>query len=319
MRRRGFTLVELLVVIAIIGVLVSLLLPAVQAAREAARRMQCANNLKQLALGMHNFESARGHLPPGLNLPISSQSGAVFPSNALVTSGKIKQPKYPNQFGSWFVYTMPYFEQSNLQDRWDFSVRDYGNANGPNSTAASVVPFFLCPSDQGEPVVTYTTGGTTYYYGANSYVANAGVKSWFISTATFDGVFQINSQTRFAAITDGTSNTILLGERFHFDREWADLPNRRGWGWANYNAPQDLFAGALQPINYRLPLGSGPNPSFTLQDNRLSSFSSGHPGGANVAVCDGSVRLLSNTSAGDLAVLQRLVRPQDGEVATFGN
>jgi prepilin-type N-terminal cleavage/methylation domain-containing protein/prepilin-type processing-associated H-X9-DG protein len=319
MRRRGFTLVELLVVIAIIGVLVSLLLPAVQAAREAARRMSCSNNLKQLALGMHNFEGTHGSLPPGLNLPISTQSGAVFPTNTLYTSGRIKNPTYPNQFGSWFVYTMPFFEQSSLQDRWDFSQRDYGNALGANSTAANVVPFFNCPSDQGDAVVQYTTGGNTYYFGANSYVANAGVKSWFIATATFDGVFQINSRTKFAEITDGLTNTILLGERYHYDKEWPDLPNRRGWGWANYNAPQDLFAGALQPINYKIPPGSGPNPSFTLQDNRLSSFSSGHPGGANFAIADGSVRLLSYTSAGDLPVLQRLVRPRDGEVVTLGN
>jgi prepilin-type N-terminal cleavage/methylation domain-containing protein/prepilin-type processing-associated H-X9-DG protein len=319
MRRRGFTLVELLVVIAIIGLLIALLLPAVQAARGAARRMQCGNHLKQLALGMHQFENTYGHLPPGLNLPISSQSGAVFPGNALVTDGKIKPPRFPDQFGSWFVYTMPFIEQSNLYDRWDFSQRDFANANGPNSVAAVIVPLFLCPSDIAESQTTYLTGGVTYYFGANSYVANAGVRSWFIANATFDGVFQINSKTKFAEITDGLSNTILLSERYHFDPEWPDLPNHRGWGWANYLAPQDHFGGALQPINYRLPLGSGPEPDYSLQDNRLSSFSSGHSGGANAALADGSVRFLTSSSAGDLANLQRLVRPRDGQVATIGD
>jgi len=316
--RRGFTLIELLVVIAIIAILIGLLLPAVQKVRAAAARAQCSNNLKQLGLAMHNFEGVNNRFAPGLNIPIGSASGQVFPTNALVTSGKIGQPPFPGKFGSWMAWILPYIEQDNVQKNYNFDVREYGNANGPNSIAAQVIKTFICPTDDiPQSVIQFVTGGTTYYFGVNSYFANGGVKSWFISTATFDGVFQINSKTSIATITDGTSNTFMIGERYSKDTQWADLPNRRGWAWANYNAPQDCLAGTLQPINYILPPGSGPNPSFTLQDNRLSSFGSSHTGGANFVFCDGSVRFLSMTSTGDLPMLQRLAIPNDGQVVSI--
>lgn len=315
--KRGFTLIELLVVIAIIAILIGLLLPAVQKVREAAARMSCQNNLKQLGLACHNFEGTNGRLPPGLNIPISSASGAVFPTNALVTSGKIGQPPMGNKFGSWLAWILPYVEQDNIQRGYNFDVREYGNANGPNSIAAQKVKIFMCPTDNLSPdVIEYATGGTTYYFGINSYFANGGVKSWFISTATFDGVFQINSRTTLLGIGDGTSSTLMIGERYSRDPQWADLPNRRGWAWSNYNAPQDCLAGALQPVNYVLPAGSGPNPNFTLQDNRLSSFGSGHSGGANFVFCDGSVRFLALTGTSDLPTLQLLARPNDGQVVS---
>jgi prepilin-type N-terminal cleavage/methylation domain-containing protein/prepilin-type processing-associated H-X9-DG protein len=313
LKRKAFTLIELLVVIAIIAILIGLLLPAVQKIREAANRMKCSNNLKQVGLATHNYHDVYQKFPSGINLPISTASGAVFPSNTLYTSGKIPNPSDPNLYYSWCEAILPFVEQDNLRKQLDLTQREYANCNGPTSTGAQVVNIFLCPSDyMPQKVTAYTTGGVTYYFGMNSYLANGGTRSWYVSNMTTDGIFYINSQTNFASVTDGTSNTFLFGERNHLDRGYANIATIGGWAWANFSAPQDYIGSTAVPVNY--VLDGVASPTTQQKDDRTCAFGSQHPGGANFCMADGSVRFFTLNSNAQLPVLQALSTKDAGEV-----
>lgn len=309
--RNGFTLVELLVVIAIIGILIGMLLPAVQQVREAARRTTCANNLRQQALANLNYESAHMNFPPGLNVPIDQGSGSF--STGLAGAINLQTEPIHDRFGSWMVWTLPFQEQNNLYDQLDLTQRDYVNADGPDSPAANNVPALVCPSDIPEKTVQYRD----FHFGVNSYLGVAGLQTWYYFDISFDGVLHYNSKTTFGMISDGSSNTLLIGERYSKDREWENFKNYRGWAWSNRTAARDCLAGMIKPINYMLPEGSGPNPGFSLTDKKFNSFSSAHPGGANFAMADGSVQFVTLTSVADLDVLQRLAIRNDGNVVSI--
>jgi prepilin-type N-terminal cleavage/methylation domain-containing protein/prepilin-type processing-associated H-X9-DG protein len=313
-RRQGFTLIELLVVIAIIGVLVGLLIPAVQKVREAANRMKCSNNLKQLGVAAHNYHDVFFTFPPGVNLPISKQSGAVFPSNFLYVTGVISNPPAGNRFISLFEFLLPYIEYENLYNAMDFTHREYANCNGQNSMGATVIPLLICPSDRiTSSVSTYTTGGQTYYFGMNSYGGNEGTRSWYVSSMTTDGVFWINSHVKLADVMDGTAYTFLFGERYHFDQVYPAIDGLGGWAWANYNAGQDYLLSTCQPVNYMLPPGTQTGPPNYPEDDRVACFGSGHPGGANFCFCDGSVRFVTYVENAQLPLYQALSTRAGGE------
>jgi prepilin-type N-terminal cleavage/methylation domain-containing protein len=190
---RGFTLVELLVVIAIIGVLVSLLLPAVQAAREAARRAQCSNQVKQLVLALHNYESAHRCFP------MAGGSTGYSPQARL----------------------LPYLEQAGLHARLDYSVPPYlgsGPNTFPNPALAeifpAIVPALLCPSDQGPKRYSAVITGQSYQFGAINYMVSngSGTGTNYDDRFPTDGLVHLNACKRMAEFTDGVSNTVFLSE-----------------------------------------------------------------------------------------------------------
>ncbi len=229
--RSAFTLVELLVVIAIIGILVGLLLPAVQAAREAARRMQCSNNLKQIALATHNYESAFKRFP-GLT------GSSSFSPQARV---------------------LPFIEQANLQRLIDFSQPLFV---GPawaaqlnplfNQATGTVVPVFLCPSEAAAPTrpTTVAGGGAGVFAGTNyMFSLGSGTGTNYDDRYRTDGIVWENSWMRIAEVTDGTSNTVMLCETLLGDNQVSTTvpldgrtPHRRiaGWGGSSSNAPVSL-------------------------------------------------------------------------------
>jgi prepilin-type N-terminal cleavage/methylation domain-containing protein/prepilin-type processing-associated H-X9-DG protein len=310
MKRSAFTLIELLVVIAIIGILVGLILPAVQLVRESAARTQCANNLHQLAIAAFMHHDNLNRFPSGINLPISNATGAVYPTDPIYTSGKVTEPPIPNSYISWPEALLPFIEQDGLLRFIDPHHNQYANTSGPHSIGAQVIPILLCPADPVEPVTTYPSAGDIFYFGMNSYGGNGGTRSNPPDEMTTDGIFYINSAIRLPMITDGTSNTILFGERYHFDPNYDFINGLGGWAWANYNATEDYLFSSPVPINFML---GDPDTSGDQSDDRKCAYGSGHAGGANFVMCDGSVHFLTLVTNADLPLLQALSTRAGGE------
>jgi prepilin-type processing-associated H-X9-DG protein len=319
-RRWAFTLVELLVVVAIIGALVAILLPAVQAARESSRRLHCQNNLRQLAIATLNFESGKRKFPPGVN--------QEFFTVAPVYRGS-----------SLFVHILPQLEETNVQRAWDFSDPMTNTVGGPSARTATVLPMLLCPSDLIDQNPVQQNG---LFYGLTSYGGNGGSQSYFPSSASADGIFHTagaasepnpnQRAVRLSEITDGTSKTLLLGERRHDDpnfesfaaQGWAD--SLTTWGWwgpsGGRKAIGHVTMSAYSPINYQLPFNtasaanvSPPADSGTAfqhyVDLRLCAWGSKHADGANFAMADGAVRFMSTDTS--MQVLKNLATRAGGE------
>jgi len=289
-RNTGFTLVELLVVITIIGILIALLLPAVQAAREAARRMQCANNLKQFGLALHNYHQAMGRFPPGASWAAGSGGMGL----------------------GLHVFILPYIEQQAVYDELYETENAYHVPLGQQ-----VADVFTCPSDGKHPYDRFSPEmkwRTTNYRG----IAGAGRDGNLVPLGDSqcgdyytDGVFFPYSHTRITDILDGSSNTMAVGEATFELRLWTKGAFFEG-------SPEDKVC-VFTAKNIRWPMNSDPEVlcymdctgSRTCLFND-SYFGSRHPGGAQFAFADGSTHFISETI--DFIVFQDLATIDGGEV-----
>ncbi|AMV32409.1 Type II secretion system protein G precursor [Pirellula sp. SH-Sr6A] len=283
-RQRGFTLVELLVVIAIIGILVGLLLPAVQAAREAARRMQCTNNLAQLGLASHNFEFNYGFLPAGVSNP----------------DGPIRYEPVGNHT-SWTVHLLPYLEQSAAYKLFNQELGVYASENLPVRSAA--IPTLMCASSPDQYMRSRQAEDLTIRL--SSYVGIHHATEAPIDT-TNNGVFFLNSSIRFNEITDGLTNTFLISEK----RGSSDR-----FGWTSGTRDTLRNTGSINGVGLALSeeeLSKREKESLPLGSLEVGGLGSYHTGGINVVNCDGSVRFVSQSI--DVTILQNLGNRADGQL-----
>ena len=315
---RAFTLVELLVVIAIIGILVGLLLPAVQAAREAARRMQCSNNVKQLGLALHNYHDAMRTLPSGWIGNGNNNTGTGW---------------------GWGTMILPYMEQTPLYNSLSGITVGTRTGFGVKMTSLptvsplqTVVPTYRCPSDIGDSLVgpfpinpSITLTDTTKLLSRSNYVGCIGGTSvnWNVmpTTANTNGAFSQNSNRRFGDITDGLSNTFLVGER-------RSKRNNNGIWIGGDSVWSGVYGDSTAPNRYQgllLVIGEAVqnrviNLTQTTSNCRgYAAFSSLHTGGAQFVFGDGSVHFISESIAQGAAGLpgstyQNLAGVNDGMV-----
>jgi len=301
-RRTGFTLIELLVVIAIIAVLIALLLPAVQQAREAARRSQCKNNLKQLGLALHNYHDLYSTFPPGW---VSS-----IPDPANYNASRFDPSGNDGRFG-WSIFILPQLDQANIYNLQNFSSIKLPVGNATNKLNTPLAAY-RCPSDVG-PKTMSTTSFYSLGWGISNYAGNYGYT--FTSPQTLEkapagpGIFYLNSKVGVRDITDGTSNTLLVGEVSSLQFGIIGRPDGAGsWVGLWQNKQADMVTRSTQAT-------CGFNKSSGVGNNSQDGFGSFHVGGAQFLLADGSVRFISeniSSSIGISGTYQRLGGRDDG-------
>jgi prepilin-type N-terminal cleavage/methylation domain-containing protein/prepilin-type processing-associated H-X9-DG protein len=297
--KKGFTLIELLVVIAIIAVLIGLLVPAVQKVREAANRMSCSNNLKNLALALHQYQNEHRKFPPGSTIGPFPEAGVT----AAVRHG-------------WGQYILPYIEQQTLASRYRWDLNQYD----PGNQLVTSVPLkvFQCPSAEPDRFMTHERFAYGGKGACTDYAPTREVDIGLVNlrlvdrVGNYQGVMPQNYMTRLSEITDGTSNTILLTEDAGRPRQYLagmkSGPDNAVGGCPWTGASNAII---LQGSTWDGATRPGPCPMNCNNDQEVYSF---HPGGANAVFVDGSVHFLK---AGiDIRVLARLVTRAGGEVAS---
>jgi prepilin-type N-terminal cleavage/methylation domain-containing protein/prepilin-type processing-associated H-X9-DG protein len=298
--RRAFTLVELLVVIAIIGILIALLLPAVQAAREAARRISCTNNLKQIGLALHNYHAALGSFPCG------AEVGFLYYQSSGTPVGT--KP-------GWRVFILPYVEQGNIHDQFDFESNICEGVDCELSAMA--LGLYQCPSDGQQIYDPHRTN--TYRWRTANYIGVSGARRFetceqrHCGSWANDGVLHPMSGVRVADIRDGTSNTLAVGEQVNWLRVWTSgaytTTPQQPWQHVCVFAAKNV----VWPINTdpeeRRYNHAQPDQNCLFND---IFFSSRHPGGANFCRADGSVGFVNETI--DMETFKSLSTRDGGEV-----